>query len=448
MKKSLLLCSLAFLALKGINCSSYEIKTDSLPQTQHIVQKPEVSEHKIKKNPAKIKKEIKKPKQTQPKPKKPLELLLENQLNINNILEKSLDYEDEVLSYNVKPVSDTQARIEIFTYDGNNVSKYKGKVRLNKDGKVKLRENKQLNLIKELKKQTFTTENTTPYDVLTNIESELRSKDKINKANKNLDDLLDDAIKSLASFAGIKEFEKKDAEKFASLVNLSMVYNIFKSEQILFTDGLIDKKLDCDLLSLVYLGVAERLGMVNVFIVKAPGHAFVKFKLSNGSFVNIETMLGKVVEDDFYKRNFKMHEDSVKNGVFMKNLSKKEIKGMVYNNVGLSLIEKKQFDKALDYLDKAIDLYPKLTDAYNHKGICLIKLNSLDKALKCFDKALELDPCDSTLYNNKGDIYFAKKDFEKAAEYYDTALKHSDKKDPNYETYSENKKLAEKYLKK
>ena len=68
-----------------------------------------------------------------------------------------------------------------------------------------------------------------------------------------------------------------------------------------------------------------------------------------------------------------------------------------YLNVALALEHNHQFNKAINYLRKAISLAEKkndkitVSDLYNKIGICYLELNKFTEAKKAFEKALSLD---------------------------------------------------------
>lgn len=62
-----------------------------------------------------------------------------------------------------------------------------------------------------------------------------------------------------------------------------------------------------------------------------------------------------------------------------------------YYDKGLNFLNNENYDEALMYLDKAIDMEPDNIEYLNRKAICLYKLNLDDEAIVYFDKILEID---------------------------------------------------------
>ena len=86
-----------------------------------------------------------------------------------------------------------------------------------------------------------------------------------------------------------------------------------------------------------------------------------------------------------------------------------------YNNRGLAYFEGKgQYDKAIVDYNKAIELNPRSAAAYNNRGLAYGYKGKYDKAISDCNKAIELNPRSAAAYNNRGLSYFNKRDYEKA----------------------------------
>jgi tetratricopeptide (TPR) repeat protein len=61
-----------------------------------------------------------------------------------------------------------------------------------------------------------------------------------------------------------------------------------------------------------------------------------------------------------------------------------------------------EYDKALSFVEYALELKPDFHEAWNNKGLALGKSGRHEEALKAFDKAIELEPDDHGAWSNKG----------------------------------------------
>jgi tetratricopeptide (TPR) repeat protein len=91
-----------------------------------------------------------------------------------------------------------------------------------------------------------------------------------------------------------------------------------------------------------------------------------------------------------------------------------------YLSLGNAEYSKKNYSKALELYEKAIELKPDYADAWSNKGVALGELNQYEEALNAFDKAIELKP-DLILtphyaiaWYNRACIYSLKREKEKA----------------------------------
>ena len=97
---------------------------------------------------------------------------------------------------------------------------------------------------------------------------------------------------------------------------------------------------------------------------------------------------------------------------------------------------KGDYNKALSFYQKAIELNPDYVVAYNDLGIIYEKLKLPNEAEKMYKKAIELDPQYAGAYTNLALLYEKNKDFEAAAQMW---RKRIDVGDP-YDTWTINAK--------
>jgi len=128
------------------------------------------------------------------------------------------------------------------------------------------------------------------------------------------------------------------------------------------------------------------------------------------------------------------------------------------NNLGLAYKSKGEYDKAISYHEKALEINlittgennPDTASIYNNLGSAYNSKGKYDKAIDYYKKALEIvlktigenNPITATPYNNIGLAYHSKKEYDKAIDYYKKALeinlKTIGENNPNTATHCNN----------
>ncbi len=89
----------------------------------------------------------------------------------------------------------------------------------------------------------------------------------------------------------------------------------------------------------------------------------------------------------------------------------------------------REFKKELDYLEQAVDKYPKDSELWNYMGVALINLSRYEEAINCFEKCIMLNANNSLAWANKGVAFEKLSRYSEAMKNYDNALNI----DPNYD---------------
>lgn len=79
-----------------------------------------------------------------------------------------------------------------------------------------------------------------------------------------------------------------------------------------------------------------------------------------------------------------------------------------YYNKGLNFLNEENYDEALMYLDKAIDMEPDNLEYLNSKSICLYNLNLVDESIEYLDKILQITPDDESIRTMKAKVLATK----------------------------------------
>jgi Flp pilus assembly protein TadD len=92
------------------------------------------------------------------------------------------------------------------------------------------------------------------------------------------------------------------------------------------------------------------------------------------------------------------------------------------NNLGTAYLQQSKLSKAGDYYRKAIGLKPTYGEAHNHLGNVLLLENRLEDALGCYRRAALLSPENPEIQNNLGSVYSKMERYEDAEKSYRNAV--------------------------
>ncbi len=111
---------------------------------------------------------------------------------------------------------------------------------------------------------------------------------------------------------------------------------------------------------------------------------------------------------------------------------------LVCNDRGIALIDKEEYDKAIEAFNEAIRLEPGYAAAYKGRGNAWAKKGKYDKAIQDFSEAIRLNPQYAQAYNNRGLAWAHKKEYNRAILDYNEAIRFN----PNYAHAYGNRGLA------
>jgi len=105
----------------------------------------------------------------------------------------------------------------------------------------------------------------------------------------------------------------------------------------------------------------------------------------------------------------------IANGLYKKdqnNLNLNKVLAYIY-------MQKNAFSVSVQLLKKGLQIKPDLQDFdyFNNLGYCLLNLEEYEEAIKYLDKALELDQIKPGVYTNLAEIHLALRNFDKASEF-------------------------------
>lgn len=92
---------------------------------------------------------------------------------------------------------------------------------------------------------------------------------------------------------------------------------------------------------------------------------------------------------------------------------------------GLTFQQQREYEKAIDYYDKALEFKPPLAKAYNNRGLAKFVLGDHQGAISDYSKAIKQNPRYADAYNNRGNAKNYLGDHQDAISDYDKAIKYN-----------------------
>ncbi len=95
-----------------------------------------------------------------------------------------------------------------------------------------------------------------------------------------------------------------------------------------------------------------------------------------------------------------------------------------YLNLGYSYFARGEYDLALEYLTKSIEMDAGNVKGYDNRGVVYQKKGLHDLALADFNQSIQLDPNNAESYNNRGNFYKDQRRYDQALSDYNKAIKN------------------------
>lgn len=87
---------------------------------------------------------------------------------------------------------------------------------------------------------------------------------------------------------------------------------------------------------------------------------------------------------------------------------------VIYTNRSMLRLDRKDIDGALEDLNKAVSINPRVAEIYNGRAIARLQKGDLDGALADYEKAIDLKPSLPSAFMGRGYFRYQKKDFDGA----------------------------------
>ncbi|HEV2600959.1 MAG TPA: tetratricopeptide repeat protein [Candidatus Babeliales bacterium] len=98
-------------------------------------------------------------------------------------------------------------------------------------------------------------------------------------------------------------------------------------------------------------------------------------------------------------------------------------KARAHNNYGIELLRIRQYDQAMPYFQKAIDLDTNYSDPYNNLATAYASTQQLDLAISTLEQGIAINSQQPEAYNNLASFYLQKNDLERAQSAVTMAIK-------------------------
>lgn len=89
---------------------------------------------------------------------------------------------------------------------------------------------------------------------------------------------------------------------------------------------------------------------------------------------------------------------------------------------GAKLLTLKQFDSALEFFNKVLEIDPNYVKALEARAVIYLQKKEIELAQADLEKAISIEPKNARLYFRLGQVYYGKKDFDKALELFTQAI--------------------------
>lgn len=220
-----------------------------------------------------------------------------------------------------------------------------------------------------------------------------------------------------------------------TLSSISMVINSSYgySPRRLLSTGLKDQVLDCDLLTAIYLSVAQRHGLPLKAVV-VPRHTFIRWVWPDGRYLDWETTIGQVTSDKNFvsglylksvqgRRLSKVFtlQPGVVSGAYLRNLDIEQFLALSHLNVASGFLDQlerssarhgpgfqERLAKARQHLHQAIALDPKRVEAYFGLGIVSYLQGDYEAAIGRLNQAIALFPMEPEMFFSRAQMFLAR----------------------------------------
>ncbi len=219
------------------------------------------------------------------------------------------------------------------------------------------------------------------------------------ESKESLENLLNDASINVP-------LQKTPREKLQYIHNL-LKRDLFYTYRMndLIGKGMKEGYLDCDNLSLLYVAIAEELKLpISIYLL--PDHAFVVWR-DSVDVIEWETVLGVERQKGFYAHAHNITEQSIKNGAYLRPLTRHEIIGYYLSVIGKVLLAERRMKVAQSYIDEGYSYAPDVITVIISKIDLSLMQKDYKEGIHYLNQALKLDPDNQELLYSLSQAYIS-----------------------------------------
>jgi len=198
-------------------------------------------------------------------------------------------------------------------------------------------------------------------------------------------------------------------------------FNFKDKENLSFVESFRRKTVDCDTSALIFIALAHELGWPVYAMKPYAGHVALRWDDGKANYFNIERP-GFIVTDAYYTGEKKADPKSIKDGVFMRNLSFKELLGLAYMDRATLKNSRGAKTEAVKDYETARGLYPQNTLMHFNLAQILGRMGKDNEAMPLYKLVIELDPLDSEAHLRLGQMMLKKNKYWEAKQYFEKVI--------------------------
>ncbi len=195
-------------------------------------------------------------------------------------------------------------------------------------------------------------------------------------------------------------------------------YNLVQT----FSVALMNRDLDCNYYSLIFYTFLCKKKNLPVYPIMVPGHMFVRWYLSKGSYINYETTTTDAPDDEYYRTSFKIQQQTEKSCLYLCPLSDSRMTAIHLAELAYDVADTNT-NRSIALCREALKLDTMSFHVYNNISNSYYFKDMQDSSDYFFEKARSLDSLNYTIYSNRSEIYIIREKYDEARRYLAKAIK-------------------------